>query len=222
MRRVKFHLLRSSACPSRMMRPHLRPISSRQPRPTDRPAPRLPPPASAPCPQVQQARWRDECAAEHAQHALQASVFGCWGWRLRRRRAGLSCQLAVVAVWAQRLRRRHTMRGGLERLHAAAHRHEACVRAARRRLGAAALARLLRGWAVTTEMSRERREAEEDRRGVAAAERVQLGVRARCWGGWVAFVEARRFEHEARSRTDELWSKVRHTGCNTAPHAAQS
>ena len=207
-----------SPCPN-----HAPPLEARllPTAPADRPATRLPP-TSAPCPQVQQARWRDECAAEHAQHALQASVLGRWGWRLRRRRAGLSCQLAVVAVWAQRLRRRHTMRGGLERLRAAAQRHEACVRAARRRLGAAALTRLLRGWAVTTEMSRERREAEEDRRGLAAAERVQLGVRARCWGGWVAFVEARRFEHEARSRTDELWSKVRHTGCNTAPHAAQS
>jgi hypothetical protein len=166
---------------------------------------------------VQQARWRDECAAEHAQHALQGSVLGRWGWRLRRRRAGLSCQLAVVAVWAQRLRRRHTMRCGLERLRAAARRHEACVRAARRRLSAAALARLLRGWAITTEMSREQREAEEDRRGLAAAERVQLGVRARCWGGWVDFVEARRFEHEARSRADELWSKVRRRLQHIAP-----
>ena len=153
----------------------------------------------------------------HAQRALQATVLGRWGWRLRRRRAGLSCQLAVVAVCAQRLRRRHTMRGGLERLRAAARRHEAGVRAARRRLGAAALARLLRGWAVAAEMARERREAEEERRGLAAAERVQLGVRARCWGGWLAFVEARRFEHEARSRTDELWSKARRRLQHVAP-----
>ena len=166
---------------------------------------------------MQQARWRDECAVRHAQRALQASVLGRWGWRLRRRRAGLSCQLAVVAVCAQRLRRRHTMRGGLERLRAAARRHEAGVRAARRRLGAAALARLLRGWAVAAEMARERREAEEERRGLAAAERVQLGVRARCWGGWLAFVEARRFEHEARSRTDELWSKARRRLQHVAP-----
>ena len=166
---------------------------------------------------MQQARWRDECAVRHAQRALQATVLGRWGWRLRRRRACLSCQLSVVAVWAQRLRRRHTMRGGLERLRAAARRQEAGVRAARRRLGAAALARLLRGWAVTAEMSRERREAEEERRGLAAAERVQLGVRARCWGGWLAFVEARRFEHEARSRTDELWSKARRRLQHVAP-----
>ena len=153
----------------------------------------------------------------HAQRALQASVLGRWGWRLRRRRAGLSCQLAVVAVCAQRLRRRHTMRGGLERLRAAARRHEAGVRAARRRLGAAALARLLRGWAVAAEMARERREAEEERRGLAAAGRVQLGVRGRCWGAWLAFVEARRFEHEARSRTDELWSKARRRLQHVAP-----
>ena len=38
-------------------------------------------------------------------------------------------------------------------------------------------------------------------RGGASAHRLR-------WRGWLAFVEAQRFEREAQSRTQELWSKV--------------
>ena len=157
---------------------------------------------------VARARANGVAAAAHRRAALVGRALGGWCLLVRRRRAAEACAAAVEGGLTRRAEGARARRAGLRRLRAAAARHGACVRAARRRLNSGFLRRVWAGWVLGVRLAAERREVADLQAAEAAAARLAVARVRRAVGRWRRHADGARLEHAAESCREELWAKV--------------